>query len=68
MSMVVGKNYGYDRPEIFSSLQVEDPAFYRSRITSRHIDDGTGQMPYGCEVVDADGLIRKVLAVKNSGE
>lgn len=68
MSMVVGKNYGFDRTAVFSSLQVEDPSFYRSRVTSRHIDDGTGQLPYNCETVDADGLIRRVLSIKNSGE
>lgn len=64
----VGKTYGFDRPEIFSSTQVENPKFYSSRIASRHIVGAGGQMPYECETVDVDGLISRVLSMKNSGE
>lgn len=68
MPKMVGQDYGFDRPEVFSSLQVENPSFYRSRQASRHIDDGSGQMLYGCESVDVDSLIRKVLTIKDSRE
>jgi hypothetical protein len=68
MASMVGKDYGFGKPEVFSSQQVEDPGFYRSRRTSHHIENYDGSMPYGCERVDADALIRQVLQVKVSGD
>lgn len=66
--MKVGKDYGFGQPQVYSSQQVEDPRFYRSRRSSRHIESGDGQMLYGCESVNADALIHQVLHVRDSGE